>query len=123
LRDALHAKDGYYCRFCGIPVIRKQIRDLMRKLYREGNLWGPRNADQHAALQCMWAQYDHLVPHSRGGSSSDLNNLVITCAPCNFGRMQYTLEEAALLYPLQREPRRGLWDGLERLISKPCGGP
>lgn len=31
------------------------------------------------------ATIDHLVPHSRGGSSDD-DNLVLACAPCNSGR-------------------------------------
>jgi len=115
VQRALHKRDGYYCRFCGIPVVRKQVRERLRRLYPAVQIWGRRNIDQHAALQCMWAQYDHLIPHSRGGSN-DLCNLVITCAPCNYGRMQYTVEEAGLLNPLRREPRRGPWEGLERLL-------
>lgn len=111
----LHERDGYYCRFCGIPVIRKQVRERLRKLYLNVQIWGRRNNDQHAALQCMWAQYDHLLPHSRGGGNK-LDNLVVTCAPCNYGRMQYTLKEAGLQNPLEHEPRHGTWDGLERLL-------
>ena len=120
VQRALHARDGYYCRFCGIPVVRKQIRERLRRLYPEVQIWGRRNIEQHAALQCMWAQYDHLVPHSRGGSNQ-LTNLVVTCAPCNYGRMQYTLEESRLLDPLHREPRRGSWTGLERLLVERGG--
>jgi len=112
----LHGRDGYYCRFCGIPVVRKQIREYLRRSYPETNVWGRRNCEQHAALQCMWAQYDHLVPHSRGGDNS-LKNLVVTCAPCNYGRMQYTLEEAGLQNPLERPARSGSWQGLENLLS------
>jgi 5-methylcytosine-specific restriction endonuclease McrA len=110
----LHARDGYYCRFCGIPVVRKQVRQRLRLCYPE--VWGRKNVEQHAALQCMWVQYDHLIPHSRGGSN-DLSNLVITCAPCNYGRMQYTLEEAGLQDPFLREPRKGGWRGLEEFLS------
>ena len=115
-RNAVHARDGYYCRFCGIPVIRKQVRERLRKLYPDVQIWGKTNKAQHAALQCMWAQYDHLLPHSRGGSNSP-DNIVVTCAPCNYGRMQYTLEEAGLMNPLEREPRRGSWTGLEQLLA------
>jgi hypothetical protein len=116
IQAELHARDGYYCRFCGIPVVRRQVRELLRRLYPEVLIWGRKNSDQHAALQCMWAQYDHLLPHSRGGSN-DLSNLVVTCAPCNFGRMQYTLEEASLWSPLDRPPRTGEWRGLEKLVE------
>ncbi len=113
---ALHRRDGYYCRFCGIPVIRKQVREYFRKAYPRIRVWGRKNCEQHAALQCMWAQYDHLLPHSRGGSN-ELENLVVTCAPCNYGRMQYTLSEARLNNPLERSPRSGPWRGLEQLLS------
>jgi 5-methylcytosine-specific restriction endonuclease McrA len=82
----LHFRDGYHCRFCGIPVIRQEIRQRIRKAYPVALRWGRRNADCHAAFQAMWAQYDHVVPHARGGTN-DLYNLVVTCAPCNYARM------------------------------------
>lgn len=60
----------------------------------------------------MWAQYDHLLPHAKGGTN-ELNNMVLTCAPCNFARMDYTLEEVGITNPLDREPLESDWDGLE----------
>jgi hypothetical protein len=111
-RYLLH-RDGYHCRFCGIPVIRKEIRERIRKAYPELAIWGTTNVQQHGAFQTMWVQYDHVVPHAHGGGN-ELDNLVITCAPCNYGRMQYTLEEMELADPRLREPVRSLWDGLER---------
>lgn len=116
----LHAYDGFYCRFCGIPVIRREVREFFRAAYPEARIWGRRNVDQHAAFQCMWAQYDHVLPHSRGGSN-DLDNLVVTCAPCNYGRMQYTLAEAGLDDPRTRPPTAGAWTGLEEVLSRPLG--
>ena len=110
----LHERDGYHCRFCGIPVIRKGIRQLFRKLYPQLSIWGRKNVEQHAAFQAMWAQYDHVVPHAWGGGN-DLCNLVVACAPCNYGRMDFTLEEANLVDPRTRNPVRTEWDGLERM--------
>lgn len=112
----MHLRDGYHCRFCGIPVIRQQVRDRIRKLYPTVLPWGRANTTQHAAFQAMWAQYDHVLPHARGGSS-DLDNVVVTCAPCNYGRMDYVLEELGLSDPRGREPSRSTWDGLERLLE------
>lgn len=112
-KQALLARDGHYCRFCGIPVIREEVRKKIAKAYPESLSWQRNNAGQHAAFQAMWLQYDHLLPHARGGDNS-MANMVITCAPCNFGRMDYTLEEVGLADPRTREPVRSEWDGLER---------
>jgi hypothetical protein len=108
----LHQRDGYHCRFCGIPVIRKEVRVRIRAVYEAALPWGFTNPSQHAAFQAMWAQYDHVLPHARGGNSS-LQNTVITCAPCNFGRMNFTLEEIGLTDPRLREPSKSSWSGLE----------
>jgi 5-methylcytosine-specific restriction endonuclease McrA len=106
-------RDGYHCRFCGIPVIREEVRDRIRKIYPNALRWKSGNVNQHFAFQAMWVQYDHLLPHARGGDN-DLENTVITCAPCNFGRMNRTLKEVGLIDPRTREPVRSTWDGLER---------
>ena len=112
-RNNLHSRDGYNCRFCGIPVIRQEIRKRIRLIYPQALNWGTLNIDQHAAFQAMWVQYDHVLPHARGGNN-DLDNIVITCAPCNFGRMSSTLDEVGLADPRQRDPVCSTWDGLER---------
>jgi hypothetical protein len=109
----VHERDGYYCRFCKIPVVRDEIRVRISRAYPDAAPWGNKNHLQHAGLQCMWAQYDHIVPHSRGGGS-DIDNILLTCAACNYGRMQFTLEEVGLLHPDTHAARRGPWDGLER---------
>ncbi|GGE59714.1 hypothetical protein GCM10007421_38000 [Halopseudomonas oceani] len=117
----LHSRDGFHCRFCGIPVIRAEIRKVLHIAYPTAITWGRSNASQHAAFQCMWAQYDHVVPHSHGGTN-DLDNLVVTCAACNFGKMEYTLEELSLIDPRTIPPIQSNWDGLERVagfIGKP----
>jgi len=116
MQSQLHKRDGYRCRYCGAPVIRKVIREFFRRRYPELNLWGRRNLEQHAAFQALWAQYDHVVPHSVGGAN-DMDNLVVTCAPCNFAKMDFTLEEAALEDPRRRAPAHDCWDGLERVLA------
>lgn len=115
-REHLLRRDGFHCRFCGIPVIRKEIRDCLRKVYPDSLRWGSRNADQHAAFQLLWATCDHVLPHSRGGLST-ADNMVIACQPCNASRWYYTLEEVGLLDPRLREPVRSRWDGLERFAE------
>lgn len=110
---ALFQRDGHHCRFCGIPVIRKEVRERIRQAYSAELPWGRKNVEQHAAFQLMWAVPDHVLPHSRGGSS-DLQNTIVVCQPCNCARMHYTLEELGLADPRLREITRSSWDGLER---------
>ena len=106
-------RDGFHCRFCGIPLVRSETRSLIRKASPEAVRWGDRNADQHAGFQAMWLQYDHLIPHARGGTN-ELSNMLVTCAPCNNGRSNLTLEEVGLADPRLCDPIRSTWDGLER---------
>lgn len=114
-RDVIQ-RDGYHCRFCDIPVVRAEVRKNLHKLYPKKARWGPKNKDQHAGLVAMWLQYDHVCPHSMGGTNT-LDNLVITCAPCNYGKMGYTVEELYLEDPRDRPIIQSTWDGLERLLG------
>lgn len=120
VRRAMIERDGWHCRFCGIPLVGKEARDAILLRYPGALRWTNRNknAEQHWAFQCMWAQYDHLVPHARGGDSS-LENMVLTCAPCNFGRADLLLEEVGIVDPRTRTIVRSGWDGLERFLREP----
>ena len=55
-KKELLERDGMHCRFCGIPVIRSEIRQAIQKLYPNSVQWGRTNNTQHAAFQCMWVQ-------------------------------------------------------------------
>lgn len=118
VRRRVLLRDGRHCRFCGIPVIQPHIRKAISEAYPNALRWGDSNTEQHAAFQCMWQQFDHVFPHSRGGDSS-YENVIVTCAPCNFGRNEWMLEEVGLLDPRVRLPIRSDWDGLERFVAKP----
>ncbi len=115
-KGMLHERDGFHCRFCGIPVMRSAVRDKLRRHYPTALRWGKRNSERHAAFFCMWVQYDHVLPHAKGGDNS-LSNLVVTCSACNYGRGGYTLSEVGLNNPFERPPVRSAWDGLERLFE------
>ena len=110
-------RDGFHCRYCGIPVIRTEIRKSIHRAYPLEVPWGKANALQHSAFQAMWAQYDHVVPHTHGGTN-ELDNLVLACAACNFGKMHYTLEELGLADPRLYGAKNSLWNGLERFLAE-----
>src|SRR5690606_28277155 len=91
MKRALVARDGHHCRLCSIPLVRPEVRKELVRLYPNEARWtSNRAADQHRGLQVMWLQYDHIIVHSRGGETSE-DNLIVTCAACNFGRAGYML--------------------------------
>jgi hypothetical protein len=109
---------GRNCVFCGIPLISKEVQTAFKCAYPDALPWGVTNQTQHAAFQCMWMQFDHVVPHSRGGDNT-LENVVVTCAPCNYARWHWTLDEVGLIDPRTLPFQKTSWDGLERLLEIP----
>lgn len=120
---ALLRRDGYRCRYCGCPVISPEIRKLICRLYPAAAPWDENKpANRHMGLQALWLQFDHVVPHSHGGRS-DLQNSVVSCALCNFGKDKYTLLQLGLEDPRLREVVQENWDGLDRLLLKGAPSP
>lgn len=108
-------RDGFRCRYCGIPVVDAEIRKIARALYPKAVPWINNDAiNEHAGFQCLWLQYDHVLPHCHGGLSSH-ENVVISCALCNFGKDQFTLRQLGLVDPRDFPPEKIQWDGLERM--------
>lgn len=117
VKRALIERDGHHCRLCGMPVIRAEVRQHLHRAYPDALPWGRRNSEQHAAFQVLWLQYDHLIPHARGGSN-DLENMLIACAACNFGRMNFTLAEVGFAEPATAVMGNVTrWDGLESVLT------
>lgn len=117
LEAAVAARDGHWCRFCGIGVVRREIRMAIRNAYPDALRWGSRNDEMHAGFMAMTACFDHVLPYSRGGETS-IENVVLCCWPCNSGRASLTLNEVGLLDPRERQPAPGSgwerWNGLTR---------
>lgn len=111
VRKQVLERDGYYCRFCESPVLPKDVISALARVYPDHARWSLVASEQHTFFQAMTLQYDHVFPHSRGGDSS-VANIVITCAACNYGRINWTLEEVNLIDPRTRPARGGDWDGM-----------
>jgi len=109
------ARDGWFCRYCGIPLVSTNARNVLSRALPHQLVWGPRKRDKHAAFQCMTPEFDHVVPHCFGGDSS-LDNTVLSCGPCNCGKFDRLLAHHGLLDPRDFVPQRSDWDGLTRLL-------
>ena len=74
---ALHARDGWRCRFCGCRVVSGRARSAVRASLPGALPWGE-GEGYHAAFFAMTASVDHVVPHSAGGTNEP-GNLVTAC--------------------------------------------
>ena len=131
IKSQVLARDGYFCRFCGVPVVCSKSRNLLRKTYPEataghgtpGKQWNHlANEQKHYAFQALEINYDHILPRSRGGPNT-VDNIVVACAPCNCGRRDEPLEAVGVNNPLDSGPLPGPpdgfegWDGLTRVLK------
>ena len=119
MKRALIERDGFRCRLCGIPLIRPEVRKRLNVLYPDAARWtGVKPSEQHRGLQVMWLQYDHVVVHSRGGETS-MENIVVACPACNYGRDRYMMSEVSLRDP-RSHPRSPNWSGWRDWTGLEC---
>lgn len=117
LKERLLSRDGYRCRYCGCPVVRAEVRKEATRLYPDDVPWNHKHdRDCHAGFLAFWAQFDHVIPHCRGGRTNE-ENMVVSCYLCNFGKDQYLLSQIGLVDPRDTPPIAVEWDGLELLLS------
>lgn len=114
VQEEIFQRDGWHCRFCGVPVISRKARKVLVNLFPVEAHWGKREYERHAALYSMAVSLDHVHPHSRGGKN-EIENFVTACYCCQFGRGEWTLEEAELTDPRGFPPVANSWDGLARI--------
>ena len=112
LEDQVFRRDGFRCRYCGIRLVSgKVLKALIKALDTSEFRRGPRNADTHGILCIFYPSADHVEPWHLGGRT-DMENLVTSCVPCNFGKDRFTVEQIGIENPLLRSPVVEGWCGL-----------
>ncbi len=112
--EALFERDKWRCRYCGIRIAgnRKHFKKFAKSISMPELVSGRTDESRHGIYLMLMASYDHVKPHSEGGSN-DESNLVTSCWSCQFGKYKYSLEELGLQNPFKREPEAlGDWCGL-----------
>ena len=108
--EDLFKRDKWRCRYCGIRVAgnRKHFKKFAKAICMPELVSGRTDESRHGLYLMLMASYDHVKPHSEGGSNDD-SNLVTSCWSCQFGKYKYSLDELRLQNPLDVAPV-ALWD-------------
>jgi len=105
-------RDGYRCRYCGIRLISNEfLKRFIKALDSPAFRKGPTNRDTHGIIHICNPVADHVFPWNMGGKTLP-ENLVASCATCNYGKAGYTIEQLGISDPFSRQPLINGWDGL-----------
>ena len=112
----IYHRDGFRCRYCGCRIVLPQAESVISALVPGAVRWGNRDTDLNAAFYTLKGVLDHVDPHAHGGSSES-ENLVVACQPCNYGKGNWFIQQLGLSDPRLRPPQVDYWDGLRRVLS------
>jgi len=111
-QNEVFARDNYHCRYCGSRLIsQKFIKLFIQALDSDIFKRGKTNLTTHGIIHATWPVADHVIPWNIGGKTNP-DNLVSSCATCNYGKDGYTCEQLGILNPFEQPPVADDWDGL-----------
>jgi hypothetical protein len=95
IRLTVLRRDGWLCRYYGKRTNCQPVTALLGSIFPNDfphhTNW--KSGQTHPAILTRSAQVDHIVPGSRQGSWTDVENLATACAPCNAGKGDLLLDE------------------------------
>ena len=109
----VYERDFWACRWCNTPIIADKAIKAIHKLFPLTFEKGITNESMHGLMLSSRVSLDHVRPHSFGGTN-EIENLVTSCWPCQFGRGNDLIERLGLSDPRDREPIPSDWDGCSR---------
>ena len=112
-------RDGFRCRYCGLRVILTDVlRAFSQVVGNDAFPFGASGPERHGATRVYLASPDHVIPKGLLENPNTLENLVTACWPCQFGKMEFTLEQLSLANPFDRGPICDKWDGLTSALPE-----
>lgn len=112
-------RDGFRCRYCGIRVILLEVlKDFSAVIGNDVFPYGRSAPERHGATRVYPASPDHVIPKGLLENPHTEENLVTACWPCQFGKMEFRLEQLGLENPFDRDPIRDDWDGLTSALRE-----
>ena len=116
-QNSVFKRDNYHCRYCGNKVISQEFLKLFSRTINLPHFKrGKTNLTTHGIFHLTWPVADHLIPWTNGGETT-IENLVTSCAPCNYGKAGYTIEQIRINSPLNQPVSQSSWIGLSQHIQ------
>jgi 5-methylcytosine-specific restriction endonuclease McrA len=112
-------RDGYRCRYCGLRVILPEVlKTFSAVIGKDVFPYETPASERHGATRVYPASPDHVIPKGLLENPHTKENLVTACWPCQFGKMEFRLEQLGLVNPFDRDPIRDDWDGLTSALRE-----
>jgi 5-methylcytosine-specific restriction endonuclease McrA len=119
IRNEVFVRDGYVCQYCTLPVVNTRVFHEFSKSVGV-QTFSSEKSDTRAngVVLGFSATIDHVDPFSSGGDS-DLSNLVTTCWGCNFGKLNYSIDNLGINDPRNFPKKVNFtWNGLVDYIPR-----
>jgi hypothetical protein len=119
VRSEIFLRDGYVCQYCSLPVVNTRVfHEFSKSIGIEQFSSEKSDTKANGIVLGFSATVDHVDPYSSGGDSNT-NNLVTTCWGCNFGKLNYSLEDLRINDPRSLPKKVSYaWNGLIDYIPK-----
>jgi hypothetical protein len=104
ISSKVYRRDNFHCRYCGSKVAPRSFFLTYSNLVGDDAFCiGRANREMPGIYLLFVSTLDHVTPHRLGGRT-DESNLITSCWPCNYGKMEYTVEQIGMADPLLRPP-------------------
>jgi 5-methylcytosine-specific restriction endonuclease McrA len=104
LSRQIYRRDYFHCRYCGSKVAPRSFFTRFSKMIGDEYFHlGRSNKDIPGIYLLSVATLDHVTPHRLGGRT-DEENLVTSCWPCNYGKMEFTVDQLGMDDPRLTPP-------------------
>lgn len=99
VKNQVSDRDGFVCGYCKGKLVSDERLNRISSIVGADNFRiSGNNSQRHGYIYIVRTTVDHILPQSKGGQT-DLDNLIMCCWACNYGKAEKTLSEIGLVDP------------------------